>query len=157
MSEKLLAGADHLVSATARIITRRRFMRNAGAAAFGGALATATGATWPLKANAGIYPGNHVCGPSQYCPSNRCDGFHCHQTNRTSYRPYGGSYCSGTSGVTNCWTSPCVRGGKYMCCDCCMDDYPGPDVYGNPSGRCSGCPSSAAWYKCICHSKVASC
>ena len=50
-----------------------------------------------------------------------------------------------------------------MCCDCCVDAYPGNDVYGNTSERCYGCPDDAgcynpvAWYKCICHAQVATC
>lgn len=158
MTSPPLDRIDNFVASSARALTRRRFMRNSGGVALGAALATSLGPrTWMSRASHYPYPQNHVCGPSPYCNhQTRCEGYRCHQTNRTSYRPYGGSRCSGTAGVENCWTI-CFHGDLFYCCDCCVDDYPGANVYGNHPGFCSGCPSSQTWYRCICHQRVRSC
>lgn len=153
MTDKPLQAADDLVVRAARGMNRRRFLRGAGSAALAGA---ATTAFLSRPSDAGVYPGGHICGPSPYCNhSTRCDGYRCHQTTQTSYRGYGGSTCTGSSG-TNCW-SACKNGTRYYCCDCCVDNYPGDDVYGRNAARCYGCCCNPSWWQCICHSAVGSC
>jgi len=133
---------DHLVVRTASTLNRRRFLRRAGATAGGVAASLAflprylargdvledsETAAWQALNDSGL--ARRVCGPSPYCASTRCDGFNCHQSDRTRWRPYGGASCSDSS-VQNCWTN-----GAYRCCDCCADRY-----YGGRTQYCSGCP-----------------
>jgi hypothetical protein len=154
----VLAPIDRLVERSAFVITRRRFMRNASGAALGVALATSVGGGFKtLRSFGGIYfGGTHICGPSQYCDhSTRCDGYQCHQSDRSSYSRYGQAVCSG-SGADNCWgVCDTDSGGYYYCCDCCDDYNPGARSDGSAALTCSGC-SSPRWV-CICHAQTGSC
>jgi hypothetical protein len=155
---RAIAKVDDFVVDGARLLTRRRLLRNASAAAFGAALTTAFLGRRPYVAYANHV--NTICGPSPYCRQTRCDGYRCHTTDRTRYRAYGGNRCSHTTGVRNCWTT-CRNGAKYRCCDCCGDYYTGDQisVQGHPRAeRCYGCPGTRRWYKCTCRgSSIGSC
>jgi hypothetical protein len=147
---RAIAKVDGLVLDGARLVTRRRLLRNAGAVAFGTALSTAFFGIRPYKAYANHV--NTICGPSPYCRSNRCDGYHCHSTDRTRYRKYGQDRCSHDKGVKNCWTT-CRNARNYRCCDCCADSNQGKQLgeKHHPDGeRCYGCPGNRHWYRCIC-------
>ena len=148
---------DEIVVQGARTVTRRRFLRNAGASAFGVALATTFFGARPYAAHASHV--NTICGPSPYCRQSRCSGYRCHNTDRTRWRAYNGNKC-GSSRTKNCWTT-CRNGAKYRCCDCCADRYQSDMLSqrGHPRGpRCYGCPGSARWYTCICRGQsIGSC
>ena len=154
MTRRLLNATDALASNTARGLTRRRLFRGASAAALGAAFATTLG---PGRSRAYIYPYGHVCGPSPYCNhSLRCDGWYCSGGN-VRWAQYGGSYCSTSTG-TNCWSHCDSDTGwvRYICCDCCVGEWPGLDVNDHNPAPCSGCPAGN-WYRCICHGASGSC
>jgi hypothetical protein len=157
--DRILAPIDGLVERSAVVITRRRFVRNVGAAALGAAVATTVGGGLKtFKSFGGIYfGGTHICGPSQYCNhTSRCNGYQCHQSSQSSYSRYAQATCSGTAGVTNCWgVCDTDSGGYYFCCDCCDDYNPGARSDGSAALRCSGC-ATTRWV-CICHSQTGTC
>lgn len=139
-----LRGIDSLVVRAARGLTRRRLLRGASGTALAAALGTTLG---PRQSKAYLFSGGHVCGPSPYCNhSLRCDRWYCSGGN-VRWAQYNGSSCSSSSG-TNCW-SHCDRDTNYIrwiCCDCCVGEYPGKQTTGAEPVRCSGCPDSQ-WYK----------
>jgi hypothetical protein len=132
---------DSMVAGSARGVTRRRFLRRAGQAAFGTAVAVAYGSLTVRPAEAA------VCGPSPYCNlSTRCySSGACHNTSRTKPRAYSKFYCiSSGAGYPNCWYATSPAGNRYRCCDCCAD-------YNTGGNRCStNCGSG--FYACICRS-----
>jgi hypothetical protein len=104
---------ERLVESSARGLTRRRVLRNAGGIGLGAAVATAFLGRNAKLAHACDYSG--PCGPSPLCGTFRCNGYRC-DTNYASWARWesGPAPCLGNSGVNNCWEES-----GYRCCDCC--------------------------------------
>lgn len=141
---------DDLVATTARGITRRRVLRNAGGFALGAAVTTAYigGGSEVLAQCTSASP----CGPSPLCGPSRCSGFHCVPSSVTKWAVWGsGPQPCDNGGSRNCWASPCTNHRIYSCCDCCAH---------NPTcttgASCTGCGSSG-WRKCICRQATGTC
>jgi hypothetical protein len=154
MSPNVLS-PESLAAATARVMTRRRLLRNAGGVALGAALTTAYLGTRP-EAKAACTTSS-VCGPSPLCGSFRCDGYHCDViANETLWAKWGPGEqpCSVDSGVDNCWDVCSPAGKEHRCCDCCAKD-PGCTT-GAACTHNTLCPSGN-WRKCICRAQIGNC
>jgi hypothetical protein len=150
----VLGGIDSFVARVAHGLTRRRLLGAASGTALGVALGTTIG---PSRSKAYLFGGGHVCGPSPYCDhSLRCSGWYCSGGN-VRWSPYDGSSCGSNDGK-NCW-SHCDADTNYVrwiCCDCCVGEWPGLKTDGSNPIPCSGCPSGG-WYRCVCHGSSGSC
>lgn len=137
--------SDQLATATARAVSRRRFLRNAGAAA----LTTSLGVAYVgSRAPRGLASGpNDPCGPSPICITTDCTGT---PNNCTTTSP---AFCSRRTHDRytcttdyNCWNED-YRGtgqGLWRCCDCCCPNY--------TLNPCSNCGFSSG--ACICRSRI---
>ena len=132
---------DTIVAATAKGLSRRRMLGNAGSVALGAALFTALGAKSDVAEAqcASAYP----CGPAPMCGCDRCNDGYSWQcdgaepnTDPARWGP-GSQPCSPSYG--NCWMS-----GSIHCCDCCAY-FPTCRT----GALCYNC-GAGNWYKCIC-------
>ncbi len=133
--------SDRLAARAATTVTRRRFLRNAGALA----LATSMSATLGGRVTPAIATGtaSHPCGPSPLCPSAACGQYgNCDTAGTPRKRVYNTNDCAPDSGVSNCWVEDYTASGhrKWRCCDCC--------AYNGAGARCDVCDNVK--YSCIC-------
>jgi hypothetical protein len=137
----ILSSTDTLVAAAARSVTRRRFLRNSGAAALGVALA-ATGTSTSTYASG--TPGS-PCGPSPICPDVVCNSTYNCDTDAAARRRNYATFDCASDTAPNCWLEDYTNcgGTKWKCCDCCG--------YEGTGSICSGC--NATKRACICKSK----
>lgn len=136
---KIARSPERLVTASAKGMTRRRFMRRAGTTALGAAVTTAYLGRRSDEAKACANPA--PCYGAPRCGGHRCNGFQCDAARAdTNWSCYGGGQCCGNAGYDNCWEAP----GRIRCCDCCAHNA--ECTTGAP---CSGCGSSN-WHTCIC-------
>jgi len=145
MTKTLSTSSAAIVEATARGLTRRKLLRNAGGVALGTSLATALVLRGPEPAYG--CASSSPCGPAPLCGCTRCnDGYNWQcdgaEDNTDPARWGSGSQpCSPSYG--NCWNE-----GGYHCCDCCARDA------GCTTGSsCYSC-GSGTWHKCICREGV---
>jgi hypothetical protein len=134
----ILQVPDRLVAATARGVTRRRFVRRAGSVALGGVIAGAY-VLRPEEARAACNWDIAPCSGSPLCGGFRCDGYKCivSSTPHTNWSCYTRYLCCNNAGTANCWCN-----GGTRCCDCCAYDA------GCKITECT-CHSSNHW-GCIC-------
>lgn len=139
---KLIDGA---AIGAANLMTRKRFLRNAGTVALGATMGAAffgrVDSAWATGTCYSI--GNGPCGPSPLCSGN-CNGAgECGSFCRRQY----GMYNCPCNQVGNCWTECCTCdtswAGVWSCCDCCGS---------GGGGNSCGCGTA-----CICRKLVASC
>jgi hypothetical protein len=136
---------DRLVASSARSVTRRRFLRNAGGAALGASL----GVAYLSRSGPALAFGtaDNPCGPSPLCVYTKCSGTpsNCNSSppGNCSRRHYNDSSYPCTTEY-NCWNEDYRSVGKgwWRCCDCCCDGVGGPN--------CSGCSGQP----CICRSLI---
>jgi hypothetical protein len=139
---------ESVAAATARLVSRRRLLRNAGTVALGTAMTTAYFGMRPEVAQACTF--SSVCGPSPLCGPSRCSGYSCVPSTTTKWMKYGLYQC-GTNANDNCW-SVCRNNILWYCCDCCAKNA-GCTTNAQP---CTGC-GSTGWTSCICRAQVRSC
>jgi hypothetical protein len=132
---------DAAVARSARGLTRRRLLRNAGGAALGASLAMSLSGTKESRA-AVLDAGG--CSGSPQCSDTRCyaDGG-CHNTTQTKWRDYAGGSCTCASCSQHCWPSS-YNGRATRCCDCCVDYNTGGSTCSSSS--CGG----GSWWRCHC-------
>jgi hypothetical protein len=127
---------DKLAQGAARQVSRRRFLRNSGAAALGAALSGAMLGTG--RGRAAVTYATSTCSGSPVCASGRCfDG----QCSNSAGRHWATSTCW-PSHLGGCWTTGCWR-----CCDCCQFES-------TSAGKCSSCGDSNTRYKCHCEKYI---
>ncbi len=144
MDERSYPIADRVVRSAARGVTRRRFMRNAGAGALGLSLAAALGDLKLGRSAYAVGTSRRPCGPSPLCPSKRCYGGQCSNAPGRVYNSY---RCRPRRGG-GCWTEDYrhVGRGRWRCCDCCAVDGGG--------ARCSSCGDNRRRRACICRKRT---
>jgi hypothetical protein len=153
MGERALDKLDQAVVGAARGITRRKLMRNAGAAAFGASLSAAfLGGPLQRRAAADHFIGTGPCAGSPHCNEVRCTGpagSSCDGSRPdTKWRVYASSQCESGGDDHNCWTT-CNGNQLLRCCDCCVNVAGGVN-------NCTGC-GAGQWHRCYCGGTIGNC
>ncbi len=139
----LSAFADALTGRAAVVVTRRRLLRNAGAATVGVAVGSRILGWGTPGARAAGTPSS-PCGPSPLCPGSNCFNGQC---SNCAGRIYDTFTCNpGNPG--GCWIENyCGNTGKYQCCDCCC--------FNGGGNKCGTCGDSNSRYACVCRKQLA--
>lgn len=148
MAERVMGIADGLALRAARTVTRRRFLRNAGAGALGFALSTTFVGMRVTDAFA-HGTAKHPCGPSPRCKSSQCRSGQCYVATPRSNerRVYNHWTCNANPKRNNCWSENYGTGNIHSCCDCCMA--------GGHGHRCHGRACYAPHLRaCICRRRI---
>jgi hypothetical protein len=151
-----------VVAASARGLTRRRLLGNAGNVGLGAALASAYLGRRDV-AYAGHYSDQNAgyCGPSPVCGCSRCDyGSNAQCDGVESGIGYTANWVHGNSPCSSSCEGPRYRGqcrnncwpegpNSYWCCDCCVHNA------GQRFDKCTGCGwDESNWWKCICEANA---
>lgn len=140
--------ADRVAVASARTVTRRRLLRNAGAAALGASLGLAMAGTEDVGVAFADGSASHPCGPSPIAPSGYCaTGTNCGPPSACGGRYHDTYTCNGQF-AGGCWNEDYRSQGKglWSCCDVCINSGTGP--------ACSGNCNSYAKRAAICRTRI---
>jgi hypothetical protein len=147
MAEALARAADGLAQRTARLTTRRRFLRRIGAIGLGATTAAVLG-NFRLAPAFGYGTAKHPCGPSPLCRSSWCANGLCDQSAGCKYQRWEKGVCvSSAHNARTIWAEDYRSQGKgwWQCMDCCCPHAKG----GRCKGKCGG-----KKYKCICRFRI---
>ena len=137
---------DRVAAAAAAQVTRRRFLRNTGAAALGLTLGAGLAGSRSAREAFASGTASSPCGPSPIASSGYCPGGRCGPPSACTGRRYDTYTCSGSSG---CWTEDYRSSGRgyWRCCDICANNGSGP--------RCSGSACGSFGNRAaICRSRI---
>jgi hypothetical protein len=136
--------SDRIVRRAALGLTRRRFLRNASAAALAFSVGSALGGLRLAQPARAAGTPRHPCGRSPLCPKGRCYKGAC----SNAPGQYHGSLKCHARHNGGAWNEDYRASGRgwWHCTDCCATDGGGD--------RCSGCRDGHVRRSCICRKKI---